>query len=142
MCVLFRYRPKGAYDPAKARKDLSASEKEQKAKVPGWEAKKLTVFNSILDKLPPVMRHAFFQNNKIPSNWLDQRVNFANSVATMSIVGYVLGLGDRHANNILMDRKRGDLVHIDLGITFDQVCATPSSLALQPMADHSNVRRD
>jgi hypothetical protein len=34
--------------------------------------------------------------------------------------GHVVGLGDRHVSNILMDEARGELVHIDLGIAFDQ----------------------
>ena len=31
-------------------------------------------------------------------------------------VGYVLGLGDRHVQNILVDCKTAELVHIDLGL--------------------------
>lgn len=50
------------------------------------------------------------------------RLNYARSVATTSIVGHVLGLGDRHTANILMDDRTGEVVHIDLGIAFDQVC--------------------
>jgi len=34
-------------------------------------------------------------------------------------VGYVLGLGDRHLSNILVDNSTAELVHIDLGIVFD-----------------------
>ena len=30
-------------------------------------------------------------------------------------VGYIVGLGDRHINNILIDRQTAELVHIDLG---------------------------
>lgn len=30
-------------------------------------------------------------------------------------VGYILGLGDRHVQNILMDRNNAEVVHIDLG---------------------------
>jgi ataxia telangiectasia mutated family protein len=41
-------------------------------------------------------------------------------VATTSIVGHVLGLGDRHTSNILLDNSTGEVVHIDLGIAFDQ----------------------
>ncbi len=33
----------------------------------------------------------------------------------MSIVGYVLGLGDRHPSNIMLDRGSGKLLHIDFG---------------------------
>ena len=37
----------------------------------------------------------------------------------MSIVGYILGLGDRHPNNILMNRESGKIVHIDLSDCFE-----------------------
>lgn len=30
-------------------------------------------------------------------------------------VGYILGLGDRHVQNILIDTNTAELVHIDLG---------------------------
>ncbi|KAL6637808.1 hypothetical protein ACP70R_025380 [Stipagrostis hirtigluma subsp. patula] len=45
---------------------------------------------------------------------------FASSVAAMSIVGHILGLGDRHLDNILMDFSNGDVVHIDYNICFDK----------------------
>lgn len=31
------------------------------------------------------------------------------------LVGYILGLGDRHVQNILIDEQTAELVHIDLG---------------------------
>ncbi|XP_072990150.1 uncharacterized protein [Typha latifolia] len=45
---------------------------------------------------------------------------FSGSVAAMSIVGHILGLGDRHLDNILMDFCSGDVVHIDYNICFDK----------------------
>ena len=30
-------------------------------------------------------------------------------------MGYILGLGDRHVQNILIDTNTAELVHIDLG---------------------------
>lgn len=38
----------------------------------------------------------------------------------MSIVGHVLGLGDRHLDNILMDFCTGDILHIDYNVCFDK----------------------
>ena len=32
-------------------------------------------------------------------------------------VGYILGLGDRHVMNILIDCRTAELIHIDLGKT-------------------------
>ncbi|XP_062214651.1 uncharacterized protein LOC133915487 [Phragmites australis] len=45
---------------------------------------------------------------------------FSSSVAAMSMVGHMLGLGDRHLDNILMDFNNGDVVHIDYNICFDK----------------------
>ena len=32
----------------------------------------------------------------------------------------MLGIGDRHSNNILVHQKTGEVVHIDFGIVFEQ----------------------
>ncbi|CAN1133576.1 Serine/threonine-protein kinase SMG1 [Linum perenne] len=45
---------------------------------------------------------------------------YSGSVAAMSIVGHVLGLGDRHLDNILVDFCSGDVVHIDYNVCFDK----------------------
>lgn len=45
---------------------------------------------------------------------------YSGSVAAMSIVGHILGLGDRHLDNILMDFSSGDIVHIDYNVCFDK----------------------
>ena len=34
--------------------------------------------------------------------------------------GYVIGLGDRHSANLLLDQVHAEVVHIDLGIAFEQ----------------------
>lgn len=35
-----------------------------------------------------------------------------------TVVGYVVGLGDRHVQNILIDFITAELIHIDLGECF------------------------
>eukprot|EP00656_Telonema_subtile_P051269 TRINITY_DN6855_c0_g1_i1.p1 TRINITY_DN6855_c0_g1~~TRINITY_DN6855_c0_g1_i1.p1 ORF type:complete len:1752 (-),score=590.30 TRINITY_DN6855_c0_g1_i1:111-5366(-) len=51
--------------------------------------------------------------------WLKQRWRFTRSMAVMSMLGYVLGLGDRHPSNLLIHRSTGKLVHIDFGDCFE-----------------------
>ncbi|KAJ1943956.1 hypothetical protein GGF37_002418, partial [Kickxella alabastrina] len=45
--------------------------------------------------------------------------NMARSIGITSIAGYVLGLGDRHLANLLVDVRSGRLVHIDFNMCFD-----------------------
>ncbi len=49
------------------------------------------------------------------------RSEFAKSLAISSMFGYVLGVGDRHLENLLMDSKRGSIVQIDFGVCFGMV---------------------
>lgn len=39
----------------------------------------------------------------------------------MSVVGYILGLGDRHGENILIDSTVGDCLHVDFNCLFNKV---------------------
>lgn len=38
----------------------------------------------------------------------------------MSIVGHILGLGDRHLDNVLVDFSSGEILHIDYNVCFDK----------------------
>jgi len=51
--------------------------------------------------------------------WLDRRATYTRSLAVNSMVGYILGLGDRHPSNILIERSSGKVVHIDFGDCFE-----------------------
>lgn len=78
------------------------------------------VYLGITNHLHPVMRHYFFESSNFPDDWFTMKTNYCRSTAVISMLGYVLGLGDRHCNNILLDSNSGEVVHIDLGIAFDQ----------------------
>ncbi|KAF5387310.1 hypothetical protein D9757_005776 [Collybiopsis confluens] len=77
-------------------------------------------YTECVENFQPVMRHYFTETHKTPIAWFRSRLNYTRSVATTSIVGHVLGLGDRHTSNILIDNSKGEIVHIDLGVAFDQ----------------------
>jgi phosphatidylinositol kinase/protein kinase (PI-3 family) len=49
------------------------------------------------------------------------------------MVGYILGLGDRHPFNILIDMSTAELIHIDLGLAFDQVRVSCGLLVIKLM---------
>jgi len=44
---------------------------------------------------------------------------FIKSYATFSISSYILGIGDRHLENFLLDKNDGEILGIDFGIAFD-----------------------
>jgi len=57
--------------------------------------------------------------SKSSEAWLDRRTNYIRSLAVMSMVGYILGLGDRHPSNLMLDRVTGNVIHIDFGDCFE-----------------------
>ena len=77
-------------------------------------------FHNITEEVKPVFRFFFYEQHKDPIGWFNMRLNYSRSAASSSIIGHVLGLGDRHVSNILIDKSTGELVHIDLGIAFEQ----------------------
>lgn len=95
--------------------------KQTREKHGGKTEAMVKAFQSICERTQPVMRHYFTEKHKTPITWFAMRLNYTRSVATTSIVGHILGLGDRHVQNILIDDGSGEVVHIDLGIAFDQV---------------------
>ncbi|PWN50671.1 hypothetical protein IE53DRAFT_394976 [Violaceomyces palustris] len=74
----------------------------------------------VLTKFPPVFHEWFLATFPEPSAWLKARSSYARTAAVMSMVGFVLGLGDRHGENILFDAGNGDTVHVDLNCLFDK----------------------
>ncbi|KDN53350.1 hypothetical protein K437DRAFT_241928 [Tilletiaria anomala UBC 951] len=108
-----RHRRKGEITPHEGRGAIAAVGKASKSQ-------RLYVFEDCCRKLPPIFRRFFTEEFKDPMAWFSSRLTYTRSVAVGSIVGYVLGLGDRHLSNILIDVANGELVHIDFGIAFDQ----------------------
>jgi len=51
--------------------------------------------------------------------WLERRTTYTRSLAVMSMVGYILGLGDRHPCNLMLHRHTGKIIHIDFGDCFE-----------------------
>ena len=77
-------------------------------------------YRRVCDHFHPVLRYFFMERFENPDDWFEKRLAYTRSTAAISILGHVLGLGDRHGHNILLDEKTGEVVHIDLGIAFEQ----------------------
>lgn len=77
-------------------------------------------FQEVCGKFRSVMHHFFLERFLQPADWFEKRLAYTRSVAASSMVGYIVGLGDRHAMNILIDQTTAEVVHIDLGVAFEQ----------------------
>ncbi|OQR83900.1 phosphatidylinositol kinase (PIK-L4) [Achlya hypogyna] len=65
--------------------------------------------------------HQWFLNNfSDPTAWFEARAAFTRSAAVWSMVGHIVGLGDRHGENILIDCSSGECVHVDFDCLFDK----------------------
>lgn len=77
-------------------------------------------FKRIRAKCPPTFSDWFRERFPTPHNWYEARNSYVRTTAVMSIVGYILGLGDRHGENILFDSINGDTVHVDFNCLFNK----------------------
>jgi ataxia telangiectasia mutated family protein len=100
-------------------------------------ASQRAAFASVCDRFKPVMHNFFIESFPAPSQWYERRLAYTRSVAVSSMVGYIIGLGDRHSSNILIGCQTGELVHIDLGIAFDQgeLLPTPETVPFRLTRD-------
>ncbi|KAI5778912.1 hypothetical protein EDC01DRAFT_672633 [Geopyxis carbonaria] len=74
----------------------------------------------VLPKYPAVFHEWFLDTFSEPSTWFESRLRYTRTAAVMSMVGYILGLGDRHGENILVDQINGDTLHVDFNCLFDK----------------------
>ncbi|KAI1867676.1 uncharacterized protein JN550_006817 [Neoarthrinium moseri] len=80
---------------------------------------RLQTYKSVTSRFQPVMRYFFMEYFLDPDEWFAKRTAYTRTTAAISILGHVLGLGDRHGHNILLDSVTGEVVHIDLGVAFE-----------------------
>ncbi|XP_021718930.1 serine/threonine-protein kinase ATM-like isoform X2 [Chenopodium quinoa] len=81
---------------------------------------KRKAFQEVSENFRPVMHFFFLERFLQPADWFEKRLAYTRSVAASSMVGYIVGLGDRHSMNILIDQATAEVVHIDLGVAFEQ----------------------
>ncbi|KAF2744994.1 hypothetical protein M011DRAFT_470010 [Sporormia fimetaria CBS 119925] len=106
-----RYYPSD-WKPDKCRKEIQNCQGD-------IQSKRVQVWQRIGDNFHPVGRYFLLERFQDPDEWFEKRLNYTRSTAAISILGHVLGLGDRHCHNILLDEKSGEVVHIDLGVSFE-----------------------
>uniref|UniRef100_A0A8D2N0D0 non-specific serine/threonine protein kinase n=1 Tax=Zonotrichia albicollis TaxID=44394 RepID=A0A8D2N0D0_ZONAL len=124
-----RYRPKD-YSSYQCHKIILDAQKKH-------SEEKYRIFMEVCENFQPVFRYFCMEKFLDPAVWFEKRLAYTRSVATSSIVGYILGLGDRHVQNILIDEQTAELVHIDLGVAFEQgkILPTPETVPFRLTRD-------
>jgi len=67
-----------------------------------------------------LIAHELWLQSADSHEWWLKTQAFARSCAVMSMLGYAIGLGDRHLDNILLDLTSGELLHIDYNVCFEK----------------------
>ncbi|RKK58402.1 Serine/threonine-protein kinase tor2 [Fusarium oxysporum] len=81
---------------------------------------KVEVFGFALDNTTGQdLYRVLWLKSKSSEAWLERRTNYTRSLGVMSMVGYILGLGDRHPSNLKLDRVTGKIIHVDFGDCFE-----------------------
>ena len=81
-------------------------------------------------------RRTFMQLAASPEAFLMLRSHFIRTYSTLCICHYVLGIGDRHLSNFMVDLRSGGMVGIDFGHAFGtatQVCVCVCVCACFPV---------
>ena len=106
-----RYYP-GEWSSAYCREFLKSAESAED---------KTAAYDIVCDHHSASFRYFFLEQfGHSPARWHCAKMRYTRSVAINSMVGHILGIGDRHCSNILVHRETGEVVHIDFGIVFEQ----------------------
>ncbi|KAF4581337.1 phosphatidylinositol kinase- protein kinase tor1 [Pleurotus pulmonarius] len=81
---------------------------------------KVEVFEHALSKTTgqDLYRVLWLKSNN-SEHWLERRATYTRSLAVNSMFGYILGLGDRHPSNLMLERSSGKVIHCDYGDCFE-----------------------
>jgi serine/threonine-protein kinase ATR len=74
----------------------------------------------VLSLFPATLHGWFTETYPEPELWFTARLRYARTAAVMSMVGHILGLGDRHGENILLEEGSGGVFHVDFNCLFDK----------------------
>ncbi|PVU89723.1 hypothetical protein BB561_005189 [Smittium simulii] len=100
---------------------------------------KVELYKKILKQIPPIFRLFFYNASKnVEAYWINQK-RYTKSVAVSSIICWLLGIGDRHSQNLLISERTCEIVHIDLGVAFNMGSLLPVP-ELVPFRLTQNIR--
>jgi serine/threonine-protein kinase ATR len=78
-----------------------------------------SVWEKIKDN-KPVLQKWYRKLHKTPDGWHQARINYIRSLSVWSVICDFIDLGDRHLENIMIDKSTGEVAHIDFELLFGQ----------------------
>lgn len=84
------------------------------------EVQKKVLEELIQDTPRDLLAKEFWCQSTTAAKWRQIIRNYSVSLAVMSVIGYVIGLGDRHLDNVLVKLASGEIVHIDYNVCFEK----------------------
>jgi phosphatidylinositol kinase/protein kinase (PI-3 family) len=95
--------------------------------------------DNVSDMKLNVLYNYFYNKYPDPNQWYLAKKNYTISTALWSMTGYLIGLGDRHLNNILLNDK-GEIIHIDFGMILNYGSLLPYK-EIVPFRFTKNIRK-
>ncbi|KAJ9469159.1 Target of rapamycin [Diplonema papillatum] len=87
---------------------------------------KVDVFEYILEQTKgDDLARMLWLKSRSSEIWLATRTTYTRSLAVMSMVGFIMGLGDRHPSNLMLDLDTRKVIHIDFGDCFEVASRRP-----------------
>lgn len=78
-------------------------------------------------------RCAFVKMSTTPEAFLSLRSHFASSHALLCVSHWLLGIGDRHLSNFMINTETGGMIGIDFGHAFGSATQVSIAVSLKPL---------
>ena len=122
VCQIYKTE-KGFLQPVRLTREIKEGFLQMQAKYADNLPAMATYYRARVLSLPvfvPRFHQWFLNTFSDPTAWVESRLAFGRSAAVWSMLGHVVGLGDRHGENLLIDCSNGECVHVDFDCLFDK----------------------
>jgi phosphatidylinositol kinase/protein kinase (PI-3 family) len=79
----------------------------------------IDAYRKLVALYPLMMAESLRKLSTGPASYYQIQRRYTSSIAFMSSVGFIVGLGDRHIGNILIDQGTGEAMHVDFALLFN-----------------------
>eukprot|EP01054_Gregarina_sp_Poly1_P004318 Gregarina_sp_Poly_1__4317@NODE_2342_length_2258_cov_155_502967_g1497_i0_p1_GENE_NODE_2342_length_2258_cov_155_502967_g1497_i0NODE_2342_length_2258_cov_155_502967_g1497_i0_p1_ORF_typecomplete_len303_score24_86PI3_PI4_kinase/PF00454_27/2_4e29FATC/PF02260_20/4_1e06_NODE_2342_length_2258_cov_155_502967_g1497_i05431451 len=91
----------------------------QKLELAQKNGTELEVYQQIMSHTHPRLQFYFLSRFPLTCQFLRARTSYVGTLSINSLLGHILGIGDRHLKNLLLCYHTGSLAYIDFGYMFE-----------------------